>query len=278
MESNEPSDLSSLEPAQPSETTQPAETAQPVGETAPVSISAPITALPAYPPAADPPAGEAPTHERPADRPPPREDGPPREERPPREDRPPRDGRPPRDQRRGPQGQGHGQQGRPGGRDRPDQRAGGQPQSHQSQGRQSQSQQPQPRQPWSKPDFLARAVKDGIDKEFIDGAAEFARSVGSGISPIHLRGIFGELARQEVSGPDPTRLLLIRPRLAYLTARAGRGEMKDLRQVIERGLEPVCAEGISDEERAVRLDRLCRGVEAIFAYQRMHERKGGERS
>jgi len=249
METNEPRDTESAPapasvaaaPPAPAEAEPPAETGAPVS-------SAPATV--------DLPAAVAVAPE-----------GQPREERPRRDDRPPREGRPPRDQRRGPQGQGRGPQGRPGGRDRPDQRSAGPPQGHQPQGR----------QPWSKPDFLARAVKDGIDKEFIDGAAEFARSVGSGISPIHLRGIFGELARQEVSGPDPVRLLLIRPRLAYLTARAGRAEMKDLRQVIERGLEPVCAEGVSDEERAARLDRLCRGVEAIFAYQRMHERKGGER-
>jgi CRISPR type III-A-associated protein Csm2 len=119
-------------------------------------------------------------------------------------------------------------------------------------------------------------VESGIDRAFIEGALEFARSLGPGLAAGQVRGIFGEVVRQEIGGLDPARLLLLKPRLAYLAARAGRSEMRELRTVLERGLEKVCAEGIPDEERQARFERFSQGLEAILAYHKSHERKQGE--
>jgi len=120
-------------------------------------------------------------------------------------------------------------------------------------------------------------VEGGIDRQFIESAYEFARAVGSNLSSNHFRFIHGEVMRQELAGFDAERFLLLKPRLAYLAARAGRAEMRDLRTILDRGVEKVCAEGIADEERQARFDRFSRCLEAILAYHRAYERKQGER-
>jgi CRISPR type III-A-associated protein Csm2 len=134
------------------------------------------------------------------------------------------------------------------------------------------------RQPWSKPDFLARAVESGLDKAFLDGALEFARSLGPAVGPHQVRSIFGEVLRQEMTGFDAARFLLLKPRLAFLAAQSGRTEMREMRTVLERAVEKVCAEGVPDEERAERFERFSRGLEAILAYHKFYERKQGERA
>jgi CRISPR type III-A-associated protein Csm2 len=88
-----------------------------------------------------------------------------------------------------------------------------------------------------------------------------------------VRSIYGEVLRQEMSGFDATRFLLLRPRLAWLASRAGRTEVRELRTVLDRGIDKVCAEGISDDERRARFDRFAQGLEAILNYHRMYERK-----
>ena len=93
-----------------------------------------------------------------------------------------------------------------------------------------------------------------------------------------VRTVFGEVMRQEMVGFDLERFLLLRPRLAYVAARAGRTEMKELRMVLDRGVDKVCADGIADDERRARFERFSRGLEAILAYHRMYERKQGERA
>ncbi len=145
-------------------------------------------------------------------------------------------------------------------------------------GREGRAQARPQHQPWSRPDFLARAVEGGIDRAFIESASEFARSMGPNLNSGLVRGIYGEVMRQEMTGFDSARFLLLKPRLAYIAARAGRSEARELRAVLERGVEKVCAEGIADEERAARFERFTRCFEAILAYHRVHERKGGERA
>ena len=173
----------------------------------------------------------------------------------------------------GQQGQGpRGQGGRPGGGDR----RGGPFQGRDSRPPQ-QGQKPQ-NQAWAKPDFLAKAVEGGIDRSFIEGAQEFARALGGAFTPGEFRSVYGELMRQEMTSLDPARLLLLKPRLAWLAARAGRSEVREMRTVLERGIDRICAEGIADGERQARLDRFSRGLEAILAYHKMYERKQGERA
>jgi len=132
-------------------------------------------------------------------------------------------------------------------------------------------------QSWPRLDFLARAVREGIDREFLKDAAEFARWVGPGLGFPQLRSVFGEVARQEMSGLDPARLLLLKPRMAYLAARAGRGEMRDFRGVLERAVDAVSPDGGAGHEGQARLDRLSQGLEAILSYGKVHERRQGER-
>jgi CRISPR type III-A-associated protein Csm2 len=82
----------------------------------------------------------------------------------------------------------------------------------------------------------------------------------------------------EMTGFDLERFLLLKPRLAYLAARSGRSEMRELRTVLDRAIDRVCAEGIADEERLVRFERFSRCLEAVLAYHKMYERKQGERA
>lgn len=120
-------------------------------------------------------------------------------------------------------------------------------------------------------------MEGGIDRAFLDTALEFARSLGGNLNTNLVRNIYGEVLRQELSGFDPAKFLLLKPRLAYLAARSGRTEMKELRTVLDRGVEKVCADGIADGERASRFERFTRCFEAILAYHKTYERKGGER-
>jgi len=120
-------------------------------------------------------------------------------------------------------------------------------------------------------------VKSGIDRGFIDDAREFARAVGPGLGPGPVRGIYGEIVRQESGGLDPARLLLLKPRLAYLTAGGGRAELRDLRAVIERAFDAVAGEDAPEEERRARFERFALGFEAILSYHKGFERKQGDR-
>lgn len=143
-------------------------------------------------------------------------------------------------------------------------------------GRDRQAQRQQ-HQPWAKQDFLARAVKSGIDREFIDSAREFARAVGPGFSSGQVRGIYGEILRQEAGGLDPARLLLLKPRLAYLASGQGRNELRDLRAVLERAIDAIAGEDAAEEERRARFERFALGFEAILSYHKGFERKQGDR-
>ena len=192
----------------------------------------------------------------------------------------PRDQRRRRDRDRGPrpqqqQAQGQGQRGP--GAPREGQRGAGGPRHEGRPERREPRPGSGPRQPWAHQEFLARAVRSGLDKEFMDRGVEFSRAVLAGAQVTQLRAIAGEVARQEILGLDVERLRLLKPRLSFIAMRSGRTEMREARVVLERGLDAVCEEGVADDDRKRRFERLRDGLEALLIYGRVFERKLGER-
>ncbi len=132
-----------------------------------------------------------------------------------------------------------------------------------------------PRRPvWEKTAFLAEAVANGIDREFIKTAQHFAREAGRAIDLSAVRGVYGEVARLDLRGIEGAadRLLLLKPRLACLAAREGGAGLSSFRRILEEGIDKVLeAEGA---ERQTRFERFRDGLEAMLAYQRAYGSKG----
>lgn len=129
-----------------------------------------------------------------------------------------------------------------------------------------------------RPDFLARAVKNGIDDAFINQAEEFAKHL-SAVSKSKIRDVYGMVKRIEARAAgqllDDTlieELRMVRPRLSYAVKREKK--VQRLEQVIKPAVQAVTEQGLDSEERRKRFRRFCQGFEAILAY---HIEKKGAR-
>ncbi len=117
-------------------------------------------------------------------------------------------------------------------------------------------------------DMLARAVRDGIDNEFIKGADTFGRDIARAVTTSQIRNIYGSVKKLEMQSQlDLAQLLILKPRIAY--ARSRQKSLDVLATVLSRGIDAV-NEGRDDSERQERFRRFCQGFEAILAYHRAH--------
>ena len=132
----------------------------------------------------------------------------------------------------------------------------------------AQAAQNRPRQgPGTDTTAFARAVRDGIDNDFILWAEGFGRSISrSGVTTSQIRNIYGTVKKLEMSADiDMPAVLLLKPRIAYATAR-NRG-LDDLAQVVTKAIDAV-NEADSPAQKRERFQRFCKGFEAILAYHR----------
>ncbi len=119
--------------------------------------------------------------------------------------------------------------------------------------------------------FLAEMVEKGLNKEFIDNADSFGKTlVDNKLTTSQIRRIFGHVKKIE-GYKDPKKflpqLIMLKPLLAYQAKR--HSKVKPLKDVLTKGIDTVIAE--TDEEKLLQKFRLfCMGFEAILAYHRAY--------
>ncbi|MCW1298692.1 MAG: type III-A CRISPR-associated protein Csm2 [Candidatus Parvarchaeota archaeon] len=117
-------------------------------------------------------------------------------------------------------------------------------------------------------------IKNGIDKEAILYAELFGKELSpeglgnkEALTTSQIRNVYGEVQRMKMKGFNKSELLLLKPRLAYLTERKGTTGSKDFRKVIEKALDEVL-NGKNEEEMELRFQNFANFFEAILAYHR----------
>jgi CRISPR-associated protein Csm2 len=124
-------------------------------------------------------------------------------------------------------------------------------------------------------------IKNGIDKEAIAFAEAFGKELTKPKNPnknnlpddkealttSQIRNVYGEILRMKMKGIKKSELLLLKPRLAYLTERKGTIGSKDFRKVIEKALDEVLNTN-DEKEIEKRFQNFANFFEAILAYHR----------
>ena len=94
-----------------------------------------------------------------------------------------------------------------------------------------------------------------------------------GLRMAQIRRVFGEVKRLTMRW-EPIRLRMLRPKLAYIASRAGRGGQM-LRDILTPGIDAVFDETSDDAEQQQRFKVLADFFEALLAYFYAAERQGG---
>jgi CRISPR-associated protein Csm2 len=130
---------------------------------------------------------------------------------------------------------------------------------------------PSDRSQWD--DTKIRAIiRDGDYHTLVDLAESVGRLLrDQKLSTSQLRNVFGEVRRLQGSY-DRNRLIMLRPKLAYMAVRAGNGG-KALRDLLTRALEEVFAGSPDEDSEKERFRRMADLFEAVLAY---HRAFGGE--
>ncbi|HIC96184.1 TPA: type III-A CRISPR-associated protein Csm2 [Candidatus Bipolaricaulota bacterium] len=111
---------------------------------------------------------------------------------------------------------------------------------------------------------IKRAIEGDAEK-LVTTAQEIGHYLArQRLSTSQIRNIFGEVKRMEASGYDRSRLILLKPRLAYAAGRHG-GAVKDLRDVLVTAIDAV--------DDAKKFGYFVNFFEAILAY---HREAGGK--
>lgn len=120
--------------------------------------------------------------------------------------------------------------------------------------------------PSDRQDNLARAVREGINNEFIKWAEKFGRDIARKVTTSQIRNIYGTVKRLEMeTRVDLAKVLLLKPRIQYTRAR---------NQGLEELADELCFaidaidKGQGDAEKQERFRRFAQGFEAILAYHR----------
>lgn len=123
--------------------------------------------------------------------------------------------------------------------------------------------------------LLATAVRNGIDKAFIEGADAYwagNKKAREAITTTQIRNVFGTVKKMELTGTyNAAQLLLLRPRLQWALARASRDNKPHFETfvaILENGINAV-VEGTAAEQQE-KFNRFCQGFEAILAYHKAH--------
>jgi len=123
---------------------------------------------------------------------------------------------------------------------------------------------------------FAKAVRNGIDNEFIQWAEQFGKRIANPrdygqkdsdkVTTSQIRNIYGTVKKLEMNAElNLPAILLLKPRIAYATAR-NKG-LGDLAQVITKAID-VISQGRDDAQKQEYFQRFCKGFEAILAYHR----------
>jgi len=113
-------------------------------------------------------------------------------------------------------------------------------------------------------DDIKQAIEGDMEK-LVTAAEKIGRYLASRkLSTSQIRNIFGEIKRMDASGYDHSRLILLKPRLAYAAGRHG-GAVKDLQSILVTAIDKV--------DNPDKFRNFVNFFEAILAY---HREAGGK--
>ena len=117
-------------------------------------------------------------------------------------------------------------------------------------------------------------IENGLTNEAIQYAELFGKNLSpkglgsrDALTTSQIRNIYGEVQRLRMKGFNKKALLLLRPRLAYMTARKGTEGSKEFKKVIDKALTTVL-EAETDKEMEKRFENFADFFEAVLAYHR----------
>ncbi len=123
---------------------------------------------------------------------------------------------------------------------------------------------------WKKEDI--RAIIQEANYQVLVSVADNlgAALKNKGLTTSQIRNVFGEVKRLQ-SRYDANRLLMLKPKLAYMGARAGQGG-KELQRVLSEAIDQIFAGNPDKDTQQKRFQRMVDFFEAILAY---HKAYGG---
>ncbi len=133
--------------------------------------------------------------------------------------------------------------------------------------------QQQQQRPTVNPEEVKRIVCNADYASLVQRAEEWGRELErQGLRMAQIRRMFGEVKRLTMRW-EPIKLRMLRPKLAYIATRAGRGG-ELLRTILTPGIDAVFQD--SDEETQRQRFRVLADLfEAVLAYFTYYERGGG---
>jgi len=115
---------------------------------------------------------------------------------------------------------------------------------------------------------MKRIIADGDYQTLVAYAEELGEKLAKTLATSQIRRVFGPV-KQLQARYDPNKLQMLKPKLVYMAARAGRGA-KTLREALSAAIDEVLT-GDADQEQE-RFRRLVDFFEATLAY---HKAYGG---
>jgi len=119
-----------------------------------------------------------------------------------------------------------------------------------------------------------RIVTGGDYELLVRKASEWGRELAnSNLRMAQIRRVFGEVKRLQMRW-EPQRLRMLRPRLAYVAARAGAGG-RLLQRILTPAIDAVFQAGVQEQQGRFKV--MADLFEAILAHYTEHERRQGRR-
>ncbi len=126
-----------------------------------------------------------------------------------------------------------------------------------------------PAAPANEKELVRRIILEGDYQTLVDEADRIGQElVGRRLTTSQIRNVFGEVKRLQMRF-DPGRLRMLKPKLAYMGARAGQGGQR-LREVMTAAVDAVFSGNPSESEVLQRFQRMVDFFEAILAYHRAY--------
>lgn len=116
-------------------------------------------------------------------------------------------------------------------------------------------------------------IANGLTNEAIHYAELFGKNLSpkglgkNALTTSQIRNIYGEVQRLRMKGFDKKALLLLKPRLAYMTARKGTEGSKEFKKVIDKALTSVLSVD-NEKEMEKRFENFADFFESVLAYHR----------
>ncbi len=118
---------------------------------------------------------------------------------------------------------------------------------------------------------IFQIIQNGDYATLVERAEQLGRELAAQrLTTSQIRNVFGEVKRLQMRF-DANRLRMLKPKLAYMGARAGTGGQK-LREVLTSAVDAVFSGNPTEQETLQRFQRMVDFFEAILAY---HKAFGG---